>query len=278
MIGTGFQKWFVDGVIGRRGSLDTASSLLPCHRPFLKPCLWAAVFLLFILFTAFPVMSQEKPSVRSEQPALEPSVPNEPAPMTDIHDILPPVAVGFDVSWRIPALIALAVVLLLGAAWWLWKKYRKKKGIETVVPELPPELLARQGLDEINDVRRWEGKAFYFRLSAILRQYVFGRFAVGAPEMTTEEFLPCIDGLSLEKEMAMRLRQLCRAMDPVKFGDASVMEKQMEQDLMFAREFVRKTTQMAEEQDGRSPSATTGHSAAGQRQMNLQHRTSDIEC
>ena len=238
----------VDFVIGRRGIMYTASSLWPCHKHDLRSFHFWIVFLLALL-AVVPAMGQEKPLPAPDQPSAGPAVPDAPAQMTDIHDILPPIAVGLDASWGILVLIALAVALLLGAAWWLWKKFRKKKGIETVVPELPPELLARQGLYEISDVRRWEGKAFYFRLSAILRQYVFGRFAVGAPEMTTEEFLPCIEGLPLEKEMAMRLRRLCRAMDPVKFGGASVMEKQMEQDLMFAREFVRKTTQAADEQD-----------------------------
>ena len=56
-----------------------------------------------------------------------------------------------------------------------------------------------QALNEIADVQRLNGKTFYFRLSAILRQYVFGRFAVGAPEMTTEEFLPCIHRLKIDQ-------------------------------------------------------------------------------
>jgi LPXTG-motif cell wall-anchored protein len=95
--------------------------------------------------------------------------------------------------WLIPVLIALGAVALLALAWWLWKKRKKAATIETIVPELPPEMTAMRALDGISDVRRLDGKTFYFRLSAILRQYVFGRFAVGAPEMTTEEFLPCID-------------------------------------------------------------------------------------
>jgi hypothetical protein len=200
----------------------------------------------FVIIPPTPVMAQEKPAPAPGQQAAGPAVPDAPAPMTDIHDILSPVPVGFDSPWVSPALIGLAVVLLVAAVWWWWKKYKTNNVVETVVPELPPEVVARQGLDEIGDVRKWDGKAFYFRLSAILRQYVFGRFTVGAPEMTTEEFLPCIDRLPIDSDLALRLRQLCRAMDPVKFGGASVMEKQMETDLFFAREFVRKTTQMDE--------------------------------
>jgi hypothetical protein len=162
--------------------------------------------------------------------------------MTDIHDILPPVSVGIAAPWLVSALLALAATAILVAGWWFWKKRNKHQAIETIVPELPPEMTAMQALDSISDVRRLDGKTFYFRLSAILRQYVFGRFAVGAPEMTTEEFMPCIDRMNIERNLAQGLRGLCRAMDPVKFGGDTVAEKQMETDLFFAREFVRKTT------------------------------------
>lgn len=163
--------------------------------------------------------------------------------MTDIHDIQPPVSVGIDAPWLVPVLLGLAAATILAAGWWFWKKQKKDRAIETIVPEPPPEMTALQALGEIADVRRLDGKTFYFRLSAILRQYVFGRFAVGAPEMTTEEFIPCIDRLNMDKSLAQRLKGLCRAMDPVKFGSQTAVEKQMETDLIFAREFVRKTTQ-----------------------------------
>lgn len=162
--------------------------------------------------------------------------------MTDIHDIEGPIAVGFDAPWLMTALIALAAAAVLVAVWWLWRKYRKKGVVETIVPELPPEMTAMQALGEISDVHRLDAKTFYFRLSAIVRQYIFGRFAVGAPEMTTEEFLPCIDGLPVDRELAQRLKNMSRAMDPVKYAGEKLEEKQMEADLFFAREFVRKTT------------------------------------
>jgi hypothetical protein len=40
--------------------------------------------------------------------------------------------------------------------------------------------------------------------------------------MTTEEFLPCIEALEMDNDLAQRLRSLCRAMDPVKFGGETV--------------------------------------------------------
>lgn len=172
-----------------------------------------------------------------------------PAPMTDIHDIRGPVPVGFDAPWLMPVLLTLAGVLILVTLVWWWRRHRSKRPIDTIVPELPPEVIANKALGEIGDVRGLDGKAFYFRLSAILRQYIFGRFGVGAPEMTTEEFLPCIDRLAVDRELARQLKQLCRSMDPVKFGGVTTMEKQMEADLFFVRGFVRQTTPEVEMDD-----------------------------
>ncbi|WP_319406431.1 DUF4381 family protein [uncultured Desulfosarcina sp.] len=205
------------------------------------PAIVVGLILCLILGRVLPILGAENITPALPTPAPNQTTPDTPAPMSDIHDIRPPVPVGLDAPWLIPALLALAGVLILAALWWWWR-HRKKRTIETIVPELPPEMIAMQALDGISDIRGQDGKSFYFHLSAILRQYVFGRFAVGAPEMTTEEFMPCIDRLPVDHELARQLKQLCRAMDPIKFGGVATVEKQMETDLFFARAFVRKTT------------------------------------
>ncbi len=244
-----FTTMILDCVTGRRGIFNTASSPWLCQNHGRKFYFIGMVFLLVTFIQVAGVMSEETAAPAGPPTAAESAPPDVPAPMTDIHDILPPIPVGINAPWLIPVLIALGVMALLALAWWLWKKYKKERTIETIVPELPPEMTAMRALDGISDVRRLDGKTFYFRLSAILRQYVFGRFAVGAPEMTTEEFLPCIEGLEMDNDLAQRLRSLCRSMDPVKFGGETVLEKQMETDLFFAREFVRKTTLAGEEEN-----------------------------
>jgi hypothetical protein len=216
----------------------------------LRPVI-AGLMLAALLWPLAPVMAFKPPAKAIQPPATGTSASPAAAPMTDIHDILAPVPVGFYAPWLIPALLILAAALLIVALGWLWKKRRKGRRIETIIPELPPEMTALQALDGISNVGRQDGKAFYFQLSAILRQYIFARFTVGAPEMTTEEFLPCIEGLPIDKELARQLRQLCRAMDPVKFGGQAVTEKQMETDLFFGREFVRQTTQDLDMMDER---------------------------
>ncbi|WP_054692974.1 DUF4381 family protein [Desulfosarcina cetonica] len=200
------------------------------------------VIAMLCLWLGLPVAIAQQAAPASPSVPPGQAAPATPAPMTDIHDIRPPIPVGFDAPWLILALVALAAILVAAGLFWWWKRHRRRRTIETIVPELPPEMIANQALDAIGDVRCIDGKLFYFRLSAILRQYVFGRFGVGAPEMTTEEFMPCIDRLAVDRELARQFKQLCRAMDPVKFGGVTTMERQMEGDLMFARTFVRQTT------------------------------------
>ncbi len=206
-----FKILFLDCVISRRGISNTAFSLWPCQKHYLKLYIVGIVFFLFTFLQVAQVTGEETVAPAGPLAATESPPPKTPASMTDIHDIHPPVSVGIDAPWLVPSLLALAAALILTAGWWFWKKRNRNRAVETIVPELPPELTAMQALDHIADVRRLDGKTFYFRLSAILRQYVFGRFAVGAPEMTTEEFIPRIDRLNMDKGLAQRLRVLCRA-------------------------------------------------------------------
>jgi hypothetical protein len=204
--------------------------------------LGSSLILWLALGLVLPAMGAGETIPAAQPPTVGQAAPDAAAPMTDIHDIRPPVPVGFDAPWLIPVMVALAAGAILAAAWWWWNNARKKRAIATIVPELPPEMIAMQALDGISDVRGLHGKTFYFFLSAILRRYVSGRYAVGAAEMTTEEFVPCIDRLPIDRELARQLKQLCRAMDPVKFGGVTAAEKQMETDLFFARAFVHRTT------------------------------------
>lgn len=206
------------------------------------PIIWGSLVQLSAVLNVFRAMGTEATAPPGPLPNIGAPTPDIPRPMTDIHDIMPPISMGIDAPWLLPVLIIVAVVAIIAVVWWLWKKGKKNRAIETNIPELPPDRVAMRALEDIADVRRLDGKIFYFRLSAILRQYVFGRFSLGAPEMTTEEFLPCMTELSVGTDLASRLKRLCRTMDPVKFGAETAVEKQMQTDLAFVREFVSKTT------------------------------------
>jgi len=165
--------------------------------------------------------------------------------MTDIHDIKPPLPVALVRNWMIFTIAAVLLLCLAAAGWWLWRKKRKHRHMETETAPLPPEVNARRMLGQLTDIRRMGGREFYFRLSLVIRRYIYERYAVGAPEMTSEEFLPRIDGLSLERELQIQLKELIHRSDPIKFAGASAMERQMQDDLDFAYRLVDQTTRAA---------------------------------
>ncbi len=236
------KRRFGGWVSGRRPISDPACTRWPGQAHHLERYVAAFFWFSLIFLAAVPVLGQESTAAPGPSAAADPAAPNAPASLTDIHDILPPLAVGSHAPWLLPVLLALMAAALLAAVVWFRKKNRQDRHIETIAVELPPETVAMRAFEEIADVHRLDPKAFYFRLSAILRQYISGRFTVRAAEMTTEEFLPCIDGLAVNKTLAQKLKRLSRAMDPVKFGAETTAENQMAEDLRFAREFVAKTT------------------------------------
>ncbi|MEZ4524555.1 MAG: DUF4381 family protein [Desulfobacterales bacterium] len=172
---------------------------------------------------------------------------DDAAPMTDIHDIKPPEPAGFDpmILWYVLGAV-LILVLLLGIIYWF--RHRKKRVKAMTVPSLPPHEAALLALNELSDVENMEGKNFYFRISAIVRHYLEGRFGINAPEMTTEELLPCIDRLEMDRDLHRPLKNLFQAADPVKFAGMHAVAKSMQEHLLFAIKLVKETAQEAGEQ------------------------------
>jgi hypothetical protein len=162
--------------------------------------------------------------------------------MTDIHDIKPPEPAGPGMSLLYIVLGAVIVAALIALAVILWRKRRRRVKGGPAVPSLTPEEAALLSLSGLNDVDRIPGKDFYFRLSAILRHYLQGRYGVNAPEMTTDELSPKLDKMGIERDLSARLKALFHEADPIKFADALTVQTAMQSDLAFARKFVRETT------------------------------------
>ncbi|MCP4344711.1 MAG: hypothetical protein GY795_04190 [Desulfobacterales bacterium] len=162
--------------------------------------------------------------------------------MSDIHDIKPPEKIGINLVPLYYALLAVLILALIAVAIFYLKK-RKKKIKKKKIITLSPEEQAMNMLDGLLDVDSIEGKEFYFRLSAILRTYIQGRYSIDAPEMTTEEFLPRVDELKIDRELQQQLKELFRATDPVKFAGARAVQTRMQNDLNFVISFVKKTTE-----------------------------------
>lgn len=182
-------------------------------------------------------------SADSADPATMQNADEATAAMTDIHDIKPLISVPVPVSlatillWTMVGLFAAAGLL---GAWMLWKR-RQAAPIETIEAQLSPEDVALQKLTALS-LDTMGAKAFYFQLSAIFRKYIQERFGIGSLEMTTEELLPRVETMPLERGLKQAVKTFLASCDPVKFAGAFARRETMEKDLKFVKGFVEITT------------------------------------
>ena len=128
----------------------------------------------------------------------------------------------------------------------LTSKFRKKVQEEKPAPPpIPPHIRALQALDELvakGLLEKNECDPFYTELSAILREYLEGRFHLNAPEQTTEEI---VEELSRSPILSGRHRNILleflRQADMVKFAKGHPDRSTMERAFDTAKHFVEET-------------------------------------
>ncbi len=145
-------------------------------------------------------------------------------------------------SWWVFGGIVLAAALAAAAV--LLIRRRRRKGPFTV--QIPPDQWAMEELQRLIDddlVGRGDIQGFYYRLNAIVRQYIEFRFMLMAPEMTTEEFLETLrqsDRLGTDHKAL--LEGFLTACDPVKYARYLPEKTEIEQVFNAARDLIVQTT------------------------------------
>ncbi len=185
--------------------------------------------------------SQAVPNTPTDPPAnTKSNTLNNIVQLKDIHDIKTLEKYGINPALFWYGVLGFIIVVLAATVLMYWKKRRRP--ILEVVASISPEEAALNLLDDLYALKDSDGKAFYFRLSMILREYIWHRFGVGAPEMTTEELLPRIAELELGSRLLHGAREFVRAGDPVKFAEQPAETETMQRHLEFVRSFVHQTT------------------------------------
>ncbi|MEE8400315.1 MAG: DUF4381 family protein [Desulfobacterales bacterium] len=196
--------------------------------------------------TAPPGPVHPVPSAPSPALQMQPDgQPGQAVEMTDIHDIKPPEPLGANPAIIIYILLGVLVLALLTGILIYWRR-RQKPSAEDPLPVLPPEDIAFGALDRLANTREIQARVFYFELSAILRSYIQARYVINAMEMTSEEFIPAIDHLAIDRIHQQNLKALVRSTDPVKFAGHAAGDVQMRDDLDFVRQLVEQTTPVEE--------------------------------
>ncbi len=140
----------------------------------------------------------------------------------DIRDIKGPLAIPFSVVTLLPWLAGLVVMSV--AAYWLYRRYRRRRRPDVQVPVVPPRPADEIALESLNALETsgllelGELKTYHIRVSDIMRVYAEDRFGVEAMEMTTGGVLDGLRRTGVLSGVVADFRQLLDRCDLVKFA------------------------------------------------------------
>jgi len=163
--------------------------------------------------------------------------------MQDIHDIRPPVQVGFDPMILKTVLMVTAGLLILVLLFFLikklWKKKQQPKNLKFLPAPLPPLKAAFKQIDQLalnplNDTR-----LFYFDLTAILRNYIGRSFNINAIEMTSQEFIKNLNVLDIDNKIKKNISKFVNLSDSFKYAGIIPLKDQAKQDLLLIRDMIQ---------------------------------------
>lgn len=164
--------------------------------------------------------------------------------------------------WAI-GLTAAAAALLLAGAWLLYRTWRARR-LRPAPPELPEvvALRALRALAERDWIAMGQPREYYYRLSEIVRQYIEAKFALAAPEMTTEEFLAYLlrDRRALPYDVG-RLGEFLEACDMVKYAALEPGQAEATRALEAARAFIHATAAATAHVPDQAATPATGAAA-----------------
>ncbi len=177
--------------------------------------------------------------------------------MEDVHDIRPPVEVGFDpnilitIGWIIGAVL---VFLLIFYFIKKWLKNRKKPSDQKIVlPLIPPFEAAMKKIDLLMKKDRTDLRLFYFDLTAIFNDYIGKSFKFQAIEMTSQEFVKQLNQINLDINVKSDIVRFQAKTDPIKYAGTIPQKKQVEIDIGTIKNLIEKieVLQAKERQKGR---------------------------
>ncbi len=166
---------------------------------------------------------------------------------TDIRDVMPPIEPPF--YWTPYYALAAAIGGIILIAYVAYRVARRRRHVAPAAPPRPAHEVALEELERLRGRRLTDSglfKEYYSALSGIVRRYVERRFAVRAPEMTTEEFLlTSARGGALQGPHRALLGEFLVESDLVKFAKLIPTIADSERAWAAARRFVDETAPAA---------------------------------
>lgn len=174
----------------------------------------------------------------------------EKAGALKIKDLVGPMEMpGGDRRWLYLAAGLIGAAVVAGGGVIFWR--RRKNGPAAILARIPAHELAYRELERLladKLIEQGQMKLFYIRISDILRHYIENRFALHAPERTTEEFLAELQrSTALASDHKVLLKEFLLHCDLVKFAELLPTNDQIQKTFDLCKQFIVET-QLREEQ------------------------------
>ncbi len=166
-------------------------------------------------------------------------------PQSDISDVKAPITIPYD--WTTLILIILGVLILLTAAWIIYKKYFSKKEADEVKKiklQIPPHKIALTALSELEEKKLWQQekiKEYHSEITYIIRKYFEDRFKFPALELTSAEAMEKLQEIDYTGIITGITREFFVNADMVKFAKFKPIPSVNEEMMKQAYDIVRKT-------------------------------------
>lgn len=151
-----------------------------------------------------------------------------PPDKRELKDIKPPFPLRRSISGK-AILLILLFLLIVGGIWYYrrWEKAHPPLIIDEKFLE-PPHIVTLNQLNALKEKMPTtpdEMRAFYFRISEILREFLERRFFIRALEMTTAEIAEAFKYLDIEPALTREWIELFSELDIVKYAGQTPAEE-----------------------------------------------------
>jgi hypothetical protein len=138
--------------------------------------------------------------------------------------------------WFLWTVVGIGMVLFFLCAWYLIKRYRRKKKEEVPYWRVYVEQLSTLKQQNVATVER--GRVFYGILTPLLKQYLHQRYGYDVTRRTDDETVTFLEQQQFNPQYLAQLKEIFQGGVYIKFANAQAVQQQIEKDLENSIRFI----------------------------------------
>ena len=164
---------------------------------------------------------------------------------SEIKDVKEPLTIPLD--WKFILLIAGILIITLALAYYLYRRYKKKKAeqpIKKKIIRIPAHVRALSELNQLENEKLWQKglvKEYHSKITGIVRSYFEERFRLPALELTTSEQMQQLKKVPTAENIVNVTNEFLNNADLVKFAKFIPLPSVNEEMMKQAKDIVTKT-------------------------------------